>query len=120
MSHLSVVLDLSPYQWSQSAQSTNPYPLSLDAFITQLFAFLNAHVAAKHENTLAVFGALPGRSILLYSSSDNTQPVATNANSFPILKLVDSTVVSRIISELESLDDTEQEGLSFFPPPSFL
>lgn len=60
-SHLSLVLDLSPAHWHLSAQSTNPYPLPLKTFLAQLLAFLNAHVACKHENTLAVFGALPGR-----------------------------------------------------------
>lgn len=60
-SHLSVILDLSPVQWHLSAQATNPYPLSVETFLSHLLAFLNAHVASKHENTLAVFGALPGK-----------------------------------------------------------
>ncbi len=60
-SHLSVVIDLSPTQWHLSAQTTNTYPLALNTFLSQLLAFLNAHIAAKHENSLAVFGALPGK-----------------------------------------------------------
>jgi transcription initiation factor TFIIH subunit 3 len=59
--HLSLVLDLSPVQWHLSAQLTNEHPLSLKAFLSQLLAFLNAHIACKHENTLAVFGAFPGK-----------------------------------------------------------
>jgi hypothetical protein len=59
-SHLSVLVDLSPTQWHLSAEA-NPYPLSLKSFLSQLLAFLNAHIASKHENTLAVFGALPGK-----------------------------------------------------------
>jgi len=60
-SHLSVIIDLSPTQWHLSAEPTNPYPLPLKTFLSQLLAFLNAHIASKHENTLAVFGALPGK-----------------------------------------------------------
>ena len=60
-SHLSVVLDLSPTQWHLSAQPSNTHPLSLSAFLSHLLAFLNAHIACKDENSLAVFGALPGK-----------------------------------------------------------
>lgn len=60
-SHLSVIIDLSPTQWHASAGSANAFPLSLRAFLSQLLAFLNAHIASKHENTLTVFGALPGK-----------------------------------------------------------
>ena len=60
-SHLSVILDLCPTQWLLSAQPSNPHPLSFDTFLSHLLVFLNSHVACKHENSLAVFGALPGR-----------------------------------------------------------
>lgn len=62
-SHLSVILDLSPSQWHLSAEppSANTLSLSLSSFLSQLLAFLNAHIASKHENSLAVFGALPGK-----------------------------------------------------------
>ena len=58
-SHLSLIIDLSPSQWHLSAQSTNP--LSFQTFLSHVLTFLNSHIAAKHENTLAVFGALPGK-----------------------------------------------------------
>lgn len=59
--HLSVVIDLSPSQWHVSAQGppVNPHPLPLNTCLAQLLAFLNAQIASKHENTLAVFGAFP-------------------------------------------------------------
>jgi len=64
-SHLSVVLDLDPVQWHLSALSdaanANSSPLSLAAFLSQLIVFLNAHMASQHENSLAVFGAFPGK-----------------------------------------------------------
>lgn len=66
-SHLSVVIDLTPSQWHLSAegQPLNVYPLTLNTFLSQLLAFLNAHIASKHENTLAVFGAFPGKRYVL-------------------------------------------------------
>jgi hypothetical protein len=57
--HLSVIIDLSPTQWHLAA--VDPNPLALDVFLPQLFAFLNAYIASMHENTLAVFAALPGK-----------------------------------------------------------
>jgi transcription initiation factor TFIIH subunit 3 len=43
-SHLSLILD-------KDAAQEHP----------QLLAFLNSHIALQHENTLAVFAALPGK-----------------------------------------------------------
>lgn len=65
--HLSVVLDLSPTQWFYSGQPENPRPLSLRTFMAHVIAFLNSHMAAKHENTLAVYGALPGKGCVVDS-----------------------------------------------------
>ncbi|KAG6885961.1 hypothetical protein C0993_006888, partial [Termitomyces sp. T159_Od127] len=108
-SHLSVVLDLSPTQWHLSAQHSLP----LSTFLAQLLAFLNAHVAAKHENSLAVYGAFPAKSLCLYSSSDpapQSQPI--DANSYPPFKLVDSTIVTRIMQELDDLGEPSEEAPS--------
>ncbi|KAJ7747340.1 transcription factor Tfb4 [Mycena metata] len=109
-SHLSVVLDLSPKYWELSARDPpeNTYPLTLATFLSQLLAFLNAHIACRHENTLAVFGAFPGKSVMLYSSSDplpDAQAASTNANSYPPFHAVDSAVVQRIMTELDLLED---------------
>ena len=60
-SHLTVILDLSPTQWHLSGQSSNPSPLKLSTALAQILVFLNSHIATKHENTLAVIGALPGK-----------------------------------------------------------
>ncbi|OJA08669.1 hypothetical protein AZE42_01189 [Rhizopogon vesiculosus] len=110
-SHLSVIVDLSPTQWHLSAQASNQYPLSIETFLSQLLAFLNAHIASKHENTLVVFGALPGKSVMLYSSTelltDDMPPL--DANSYLPFKLVDSTVVRRIMDELDAIGKLEEE-----------
>ncbi|KAF8236571.1 Tfb4-domain-containing protein [Tricholoma matsutake] len=107
-SHLSVVIDFSPSQWHQSAHNVNPYPLSLNSFLSQLLAFLNSHIAFKHENTLAVFGAFPGKSVMLYSSTDlPTDNQVIDANSYPPFKLVDSTIITRIMKELDNIEGQE-------------
>ncbi|KAG6378214.1 transcription factor Tfb4 [Boletus reticuloceps] len=112
-SHLSVIVDLSPTQWHLSAQATNPYPLPVETFLSHLLAFLNAHIASKHENTLAVFGAFPGKSVMLYSSTetstlvDDAQPL--DANSYPPFKTVDNTMLQQITHELEALGHMEEE-----------
>jgi transcription initiation factor TFIIH subunit 3 len=69
-SHLSVVVDLSPMHWDLSAREApeNTYPLSLASFLSQLLAFLNTHIACRHENTLAVFGAFPGKRWVEFAS----------------------------------------------------
>jgi hypothetical protein len=62
-SHLSLVVDLSPVQWARAADDTaaGGSPLPLRFFLSQLLAFVNCHLAGKDENTLAVFGAFPGK-----------------------------------------------------------
>jgi len=59
-SHLALIIDLSPSQWHLSAHS-DLHPLSFQTFLSHVLTLLNSHIAAKHENTLAVFGALPGK-----------------------------------------------------------
>ncbi|KAG2088168.1 TFIIH subunit Tfb4/p34, partial [Suillus discolor] len=110
-SHLSVIVDLSPTQWHLSAQTSNQYPLSIETFLSQLLAFLNAHIASKHENSLVVFGALPGKSVLLYSSTEllSDDVPSLDANSYLPFKLVDSTVVQRIMNEFDAIGELEEE-----------
>jgi transcription initiation factor TFIIH subunit 3 len=58
--HLTLILDLSPKQWHLSSLESNEFSLSLDAFLSQVLAFINAHLAGRHDNTITVFGAFPG------------------------------------------------------------
>ena len=130
-SHLSVVLDLSPVQWHLSGQPTNVHPLPLSSFLSQLLAFLNAHIACKDENTLAVFGAFPGQrhvpslshnahlltshiasSTLLYSSSmtvADSDIGPADANTYRPFKVVDSTVMKSILDQVEHSEDSDEE-----------
>lgn len=111
-SHLSVVLDLSPAQWHNS-------PLTLDSFLAQLLVFLNAHIALKHDNSLAVFAALPNKrsvflllllwsfefsshSVMLYASTEPPIDSTSDPNCYPPFKRLDSAVTTRISEELEN------------------
>ncbi|RPD74310.1 transcription factor Tfb4 [Lentinus tigrinus ALCF2SS1-7] len=112
-SHLSVILDLSPTQWALCAQSVNPTGITLHTFLSQLLAFLNAHIACKDENTLAVFGALPGQSGMLYSSTGEVtgaRTESTDANTYRPFRTLDSTLMTLIAERLESYDSTTEEA----------
>ncbi|KAI0743547.1 transcription factor Tfb4 [Daedaleopsis nitida] len=111
-SHLSVIVDLSPTQWTLCAQSTNPPGISLQTFLSQLIAFLNAHIACKDGNTLAVFGALPGQSVMLYSSTEEgmtSSTEMTNPNTYRPFKTLDETVMASIAERLESYVGVSEE-----------
>lgn len=128
--HLSVVIDLSPSQWHLCGQSNNAHPLSLAAFLSQLLAFLNSHIACNDENTLSVYGALPGKryvfptndttlaepagnSVLLYSSAtaepgESASPA--DSNTYRQFKILDSTIMKSLSGQVDALSDIEQEG----------
>ena len=135
-SHLSVVVDLSPTHWylSSTRSQQNSRPLSLKSFLSQLLVFLNSHIACKDENTLAVFGVLPGRryartssrndaewrvpmlklfSVMLYSSSSETsgKPLeAADANTYRPFKVLDATVMQTVAEHVENLGPSDLES----------
>ncbi|KJA20721.1 hypothetical protein HYPSUDRAFT_118008, partial [Hypholoma sublateritium FD-334 SS-4] len=91
-SHLSLVLDLAPAHWHRA-------DLSLAQFLPQLLVFLNAHVALTHANSLAVFAALPGKSVMLHPAA--TGPVAPDANAYTPFRELDAAVVANLVAELD-------------------
>jgi len=107
-SHLSVILDLSPTDWAQSASSDEP--LSFSSFLSQFLVFINAHLAQSAENSIAIFGALPNKSSILYSSLD-VFPSASSEPSEPNwylpFKVVDATLVQKIQEEFDALSATD-------------
>ncbi|KAF7315506.1 Transcriptional factor [Mycena indigotica] len=113
-SHLSVVVDISPSNWDLSARGAphNTYPLTLASFLSQLLAFLNAHIACRDENTLAVFGAFPKKSVMLYASTESASDwVSTDStgNAYPPFNALDSMVVQRISAELQLIENSMEE-----------
>ncbi|KAL5528551.1 TFB4 [Sanghuangporus sanghuang] len=113
-SHMSIILDLSPTEWHLSSLPKNPYPLTFKSFLSQTLSFLNSHLALKHENTLAVYGAFPGKSVLLYSSTDHKTDAADDSladpNTYLPFKIVDTVVTKRIGEELDAMSDQEEEA----------
>lgn len=112
-SHLSVVLDLPPAQWHRSAR--HDPPLALPDFLSHVLVFLNAHIANNAENSLAVFGAFPGTSLLLYSSADPVpELLPIDSNSYPSFVHLDHAVARRVRALLDSIDPSQA------PEPSAL
>jgi transcription initiation factor TFIIH subunit 3 len=115
LAHLSLVLDLAPAAWAAAAGA-----LPLASFLAQLLAFLHAHLAGKHENTLAVYGALPARAVLLYASGAPIPagiilpPLA--GDSYRPFDVVDAAVVGRITAELAALSDADCERVCTLLP----
>ncbi|KAH9832185.1 transcription factor Tfb4 [Rhodofomes roseus] len=111
-SHLSVVVDLSPNHWYLSSTRTqqNARPLSLKSFLSQLLVFLNSHIACKDENTLAVFGALPGRSVMLHSSTNESSGnpfEMADADTYRPFKILDAEVMQTIARHVETLGPSD-------------
>ncbi|KAF5351960.1 hypothetical protein D9756_007562 [Leucocoprinus leucothites] len=105
-SHLSVVLDLPPAQWHRAAH----HGLPLSDFLSHVLVFLHAHIAANAENSLAVFGAFPGSSTLLYSSADPVpEHLPIHPNSYPPFAALDHAVNRRIHAHLDALDDSSAD-----------
>ncbi|VDC01666.1 unnamed protein product [Peniophora sp. CBMAI 1063] len=112
-SHLSLILDLSASQWHLSGEPPgNQTPLTLSTFLSHVLTFVNSHVASKPENTLSVFGAFPGKSVLLHSSEaalGTDTDVPGDPNSYRPFKLVDSVIARGIERELEGYDMDDNE-----------
>lgn len=123
--HLTLILDLSPKQWHLSSLESNEFPLSLEAFLSQVLTFINAHLAGRHDNTVTVFGAFPGTRLvhyayiipseawfdaefLLYSTmlctSEDAQSssIGRDANVYHPFRTVDAAVADRIRDHLAS------------------
>lgn len=100
-------LDLNPFAWAEFEAEGSDQSIDLVSALESLLVFANAHLAIKHENALAVYGATIGRrfghqalqnklellgqwligfffylfSQLLYSSVDNTRGQVSTSNS---------------------------------------
>ncbi|GJJ06273.1 hypothetical protein Clacol_000464 [Clathrus columnatus] len=95
--------------------STSQHPLPLDVFLSHLLTFLNSHIALKHENTLAVFAALPGKSAMLFSSADmvvGNITEAADSNTYQPFRTVDSFVVRGISEHIDAIDKTKEEDIN--------
>ncbi|KAG8759282.1 RNA polymerase II transcription factor B subunit 4 [Serendipita sp. 396] len=111
--HLSVIIDFSPSQWYLSSEQTaDQSSFSLADFLPQLFVFLNAHLALQYENTLDVFGAFPGKSLVLFSSKESYVQTESDSNVYQPFKTANSVISQRLADALDSLPEDVEEPVA--------
>ncbi|SCV73193.1 BQ2448_7118 [Microbotryum intermedium] len=114
---LCVILDLNPLAWSLSSLAdpqTNDQ-LSLEQALDQVLIFANAHLALRHENQIAVFGAGYSMSELLYSSSlapsaapsVGTISSARDANTYQQFRIVNEGIARGVRDMLAGQSDDD-------------
>ncbi|SCZ94608.1 BZ3500_MvSof-1268-A1-R1_Chr12-3g03995 [Microbotryum saponariae] len=118
---LCVILDLNPLAWSLSsvADPQTHDQLSLEQALDQVLIFANAHLALRHENQIAVFGAGYSMSKMLYSSSlapsaaPSVGPVssARDANTYQQFRIVNEGSSNAVRDMMaEQSDDNVGKG----------
>ncbi|CAE6471812.1 unnamed protein product [Rhizoctonia solani] len=122
--HLILILDLSPAQWQLSASSaTNGgQGMDLSTFLSQVLVFVNCHLACRQENSAAILGAFPDRSLTLYpappnNAQSNTGPgPEAEANTYHGFRSVDDALMERIQSELAAISELDaQKPIALVP-----
>ncbi|KAB5596020.1 General transcription factor IIH subunit 3 [Ceratobasidium theobromae] len=113
--HLILIIDLSPVQWQLSASATanGGQNMDLTTFVPQVLVFMNSHLACRQENSAAILGAFPGRSLTLYptppDSAQSNVAVAPEAesNTYHAFRSVDDIMMDRIQAELAALSEAD-------------
>ncbi|KAI8072188.1 TFIIH subunit Tfb4/p34 [Gilbertella persicaria] len=109
---LVIVLDTNPFAWNESSKAQ--VPLSLDNALNQILIFINAHLALKYNNKVAVIASHVGQSKIVYPLPDNQEPTMSvngnkrNANVYPHFQVVTDQIVSNL---QKLLSDTDTEFL---------
>ncbi|KAF8705911.1 Transcription factor Tfb4, partial [Rhizoctonia solani] len=103
--HLILILDISPVQWQLSASSTANGGQGMDL----------------QENSAAILGAFPGRSLTLYPAPASTQSNTglgpeSESNTYHGFRSVDDVLMERIQSELASMSESDtQKPIALVP-----
>ncbi|ELU42522.1 Tfb4 domain-containing protein [Rhizoctonia solani AG-1 IA] len=116
--HLILILDISPVQWQLSASSTanGGQGMDLSTFLSQVLVFVNCHLGCRQENSAAILGAFPGRSLTLYPAPASTQSNTglgpeSESNTYHGFRSVDDVLMERIQSELASMSESDTQNL---------
>lgn len=56
---LVIIIDTNPFAWEESSKADTP--LSLDTALNQLLVFVNAHLALKYNNKVAIIASHIGQ-----------------------------------------------------------
>ncbi|KAG8690182.1 RNA polymerase II transcription factor B subunit 4 [Ceratobasidium sp. 423] len=122
--HLILIIDLSPVQWQLSASSTanGGQGMDLSTFLSQVLVFVNCHLACRQENSAAILGAFPGRSLTLYPApEDSAQPNTglgpeAESNTYHGFRSVDDVLMEKIQSELAAMSELDaQKPIALVP-----
>jgi transcription initiation factor TFIIH subunit 3 len=92
-------------------------PLSFHDALDHVLVFLNAHLALKAENQLAVYAASITTSHLLYSSlkpeMQSDDSLERDANTYAPFRMLDHQISEGIKDVIRDLNETMEHGLSF-------
>lgn len=109
MSLLIAILDLNAWQWARAASttpaSTPPSNLSFKQVMEHLILFINAHLALRFDNKLAIIASYPNKSELIYSNESGGVAIQSDgqdhekkkpANVNKQFMVVDDVLVAKI------------------------
>ncbi|KAG8822124.1 RNA polymerase II transcription factor B subunit 4 [Serendipita sp. 399] len=69
-------------------------------------------MALQYENTLDVFGAFPGKSLVLYSSKESYIQTEPDSNMYQPFKTANSVISQRLADALDSLPENVEEPVA--------
>ncbi|GAA6006117.1 TFIIH/NER complex subunit TFB4 [Rhodotorula paludigena] len=116
---LCLILDLNPVAWAQCAQQGAEAgdALSLEQALDHTLVFCNAHLALRHENEIAVFGAGPGRSRQLFSSqlaptsaASTSTSAASDSNIYQQFRIVDERLTAGVKEMMGDMPEEPDGG----------
>ncbi|KAF8945839.1 RNA polymerase II transcription factor B subunit 4 [Haplosporangium gracile] len=93
---LVMVIDTNPFEWEHPSA-----PLKLNEALQHILAFMNAHLAGRHDNKLAVIASHVGVSKFLYPTPNEPipggkVPTKKDANAYQSFKVVNEAVLEGI------------------------
>ncbi|KAF9351819.1 RNA polymerase II transcription factor B subunit 4 [Mortierella sp. AD094] len=106
---LVIVIDTNPFEWEHPSA-----PLKLNEALQHILAFMNAHLAGRHDNKLAVIASHVGVSKFLYPTLNETTPggkmqTKKDANVYQVFKVVNDAVLLGITKLLQDPRPTLEE-----------
>ncbi|KAG0274901.1 RNA polymerase II transcription factor B subunit 4 [Linnemannia exigua] len=106
---LVMVIDTNPFEWEHPSA-----PLKLNEALQHILAFMNAHLAGRHDNKLAVIASHVGVSKFLYPTPNETIPggkvqTKKDANAYQSFKIVNDAVLAGITRLLQDPRPTLEE-----------
>ncbi|KAG0263122.1 RNA polymerase II transcription factor B subunit 4 [Actinomortierella ambigua] len=105
---LVLVIDTNPFEWQHPSA-----PLKLNNALQHMLIFMNAHLAGRHDNKLAVIASHVGVSKFVYPSDHHEPGVRTqvkkDANVYQTFKVADDAVLEGIDELLRDFEPTLAE-----------